>query len=75
MGNGCLRQLMNASRHLAEVVEFLSFFDVDDGVGWIRRFKANAILVATKGLNCKVAINAGDDDIAACGAKRAIYNE
>ena len=66
---------MNASRHLAEVVEFLSFFDVDDGVGGIRRFEANAILVAAKGLNCKIAINAGDDYIAACGAQGAIHNE
>ena len=73
MGNGSgLGKLMNASRHLAEVVEFLSFSDVDDGVGGVRRFKANAILVAAIGLNCKVAVNAGDDDIAACGAKRAV---
>ena len=63
---------MNASRHLAEVVEFLSFFDVDDGVGGIRRFEANAILVAAIGLNCKVAVNAGDDDITTCWAKRTV---
>ena len=66
---------MNASRHLAEVVEFLSFFDVDDGVGWIRRFEANAILVAAIGLDCEIAVNAGDDDISACGAQGAIHNE
>ena len=73
MGSGSgLGKLMNASRHLTEVVEFLSFFDVDDGVGGIRRFKANAILVATIGLDCEIAVNAGDDDIAACGAKGAV---
>ena len=73
MGSGSgLGKLMNASRHLAEVVEFLSFSDVDDGVGGIRRFKANAILVAAIGLDCEIAVNAGDDYITACGAKGAV---
>lgn len=48
---------------------------MDDGVGGIRRFKANAILVAAIGLDCEIAVNAGDDAIAACGAQGAIHNE
>ena len=76
MGSGSgLGKLMNASRHLAEVVEFLSFSDVDDGVGGVRRFEANAILVATIGFYCEIAVNAGDDYIAACGAQGAVDNE
>ena len=63
------------THYLTEVVEFLSFFDIDYGIGGVRRLKAYTILVAALGLDGEIAVNAGDDDIAACGAKRAIYNE
>lgn len=60
---------MNASCHLTEVVEFMSFFDIDYGIGGVRRLKAYTILVAAIGLDGEIAVNAGDDDIATCWAK------
>ena len=66
------REPMDADRHLAKVVEFLSGAEADDRVGGVGGFEANSVLVAAVGLHREVAIYAGDDDVAAGGAERTV---
>ena len=66
---------MDAGGNLAEVIEGLIGLKSDDWVGGVRRFEADAFLIAAVGLHGKISINACDDDITACGAERAVDNQ
>ena len=63
---------MDAGRHLAEVVELLSWAQADDGVNRIRRFKADAVFVSAVAFHGEVAVDACDNHVAVRRAKRAV---
>ena len=63
---------MDAGGDLAEIVESLIGFKFDDRVGGVSRFEADAFLVTAVGLHGKIAVDAGDDDIAACGTDGSV---
>ena len=66
---------MDAGGDLAEIVESLIGFKSDDRVGGVSRFEADSFLVAAVSLHGKIAIDAGDYDIAACGPEGAVDNK
>ena len=69
------RESVYASRHLAEVVEFLSGAETDVGEVGIRRFQTDTTLVASIGLHGEVSIHAGDDDVAVSGAEGTVDHQ
>ena len=66
---------MDAGGDLAEIIESLIGFEPDDRVGGVCWFEADAFLVAAVSLHGKIAVDAGDDDIAACGPEGAVDNK
>ena len=66
---------MDAGGDLAEIVESLIGFKFDDRVGGVSRFEADAFLVAAVSLHGKIAVDAGDYDIAACGSEGSVDNQ
>ena len=68
-------EFVDAGGDLAEIVESLIGFKFDDRVGGVSRFEADAFLVTAVGLHGKIAVNAGDDDITTCWAKRTVNNQ
>ena len=66
---------MDAGGNLAEIVESLIGFKFDDRVGGVSRFEADAFLIAAVALHGKITVDAGDDDISACGAEGSVDNQ
>ena len=66
---------MDAGGDLAEIIESLIGFEPDDRVGGVGRFEADAFLVAAVSLHGKIAVDASDYDIAACGPEGSVDNQ